>query len=125
MKRLHRFAAQPRLFLLAAAIVAAPFASHGHPTLHRAPAVSAPQVSITVENQNFKDAEVYAVWTDGQRYHLGLSTGNTTKTYTTEYRNSGDLSVEVDFIAGGDYLSEPIMVNPNEEVHITIPPSAN
>lgn len=124
MKALRtRFAASaPRLWILAAAVVAAGCASSGRPILTREEGTGR-DVQITVENQNFKDATIYAVWGSGPRDMLGMVTGNTTQTFTTPTR-VGDLRVQVDLIAGDDVVSESMGVFEGDHIHVTIPPSA-
>jgi hypothetical protein len=80
-------------------------------------------VEVTVENQNFKDAVVYAIWGAGPRGRLGMVTGNTTQTFTTAVRGSGEMRVEVDLIAGNAVVTERIGVYQGEEIHVVIPPS--
>src|SRR5688572_3985998 len=80
-------------------------------------------VQITVENQNFKDAVVYAIWGAGPRDRLGMVTGNTTQTLRTPLRGGGDLRIEVDFIAGDDVVTQSMGVFQGDHIQVTIPPS--
>jgi hypothetical protein len=117
-----RLAASPRLLVLATALAAAGCASGGKPNVYREPG-EGPNIQITVENQNFKDATVYAVWGAGNRDRLGLVTGNTTQTFTVPWKQ-GDMRVQVDFIAGDDTVTESMGVNRGDHLQVTIPPSA-
>jgi hypothetical protein len=83
---------------------------------------AARSVLVTVENQNFKDAVIYALWGAGPRDRLGMVTGNTTQTLSAPFK-TGDLRIEVDFIAGDDVVSHSLGVFEGEHVHVTIPPS--
>ena len=121
--RNHRFAAVPRLLLFAATLAAAGCASHGRPVLARS-AGQGNDVQITVENQNFKDADVYAIWNGGNRDRLGMVTGNSTQTFTAPWK-AGDVRIEVDFIAGDDVVTESMAVFQGDHIQVTIPPGAN
>ena len=121
MKAIRLHVAALPLVLMAAAIAASGCASAGRrPSAVRTPGVGR-DVAVTIENQNFKDADVYAVWSTGARDRLGMSTGNTTSTFTAPYR-PGDMRIEVDFIAGDDVVSDAIAVNQGDHVQIQIPP---
>ena len=120
-QRFH-VAAVPRLLLFGAVLASAGCASRGRPVVARTPG-EGDQVQLTVENQNFKDADVFAVWSGGNRDRLGMVTGNTTQTFTVEAKGA-DMRVEVDFIAGDDVVTEAIGVFHGDHVQITIPPGA-
>jgi hypothetical protein len=81
------------------------------------------EAQLTAENQNFSDATLYAVWGAGTRQRLGMVTGLTSQTFKMNLRGSGELRLEVDFIAGGNFTSDRVFVNPGDHVHITIPPA--
>ena len=80
------------------------------------------EAQLTAENQNFSDATIYAVWDAGNRQRLGMVTGLTSQTFELDLKGS-ELRLQVDFIAGGEFTSERIFVNPGDHVHITIPPA--
>jgi hypothetical protein len=77
-------------------------------------------VMLEVTNQNFQDARIYAIW-DGFRERAGLVNGNTTQTLRLQSRD-GQLRVEVDFVAGGGYVTDPIQVWRGETIRLIIPP---
>jgi hypothetical protein len=110
-----------RLLVLSAALVAGGCASRGRAISSDG---AANEVQITVENQNFKDAVVYAIWGAGTRDRLGMVTGNTTQTLTAPVRGGGDLRIEVDFIAGNDVVTESIGTFRGDRIQVTIPPGA-
>jgi hypothetical protein len=115
-----RAASWTRLLVLSAALVAVGCASRG-----RAIEPGASQdVQITVENQNFKDAVIYAIWGAGPRNRLGMVTGNSTQTLRTPLRGGGDLRIEVDFIAGDDVVTQSMGVFRGDHIQVTIPPGA-
>ena len=80
---------------------------------------------LQVENRGFSDMVIYAV-SGEQRIRLGLSTGNSSKSFTIpNYLLRG--GVPLHFLAdpvGGDRspISEEMTVEPGEIVGITIPP---
>jgi len=77
-------------------------------------------VMLEVTNQNFQDAHIYAIW-DGFRERAGLVNGNTTQTLRLQSRD-GQLRVEVDFVAGGGYVTDAIQVWRGETIRLIIPP---
>ena len=114
-----RAAAGPRLLVLTLALAAAGCASTGRPIEGDE---ASRDVEVTVENQNFKDAVVYAIWGAGPRDRLGMVTGNTTQTFSTEVEGTGDMRVEVDFIGGGDVVAQNMGVFEGDNIHVVIPP---
>jgi hypothetical protein len=121
MDKHTRAAGWSRLFVFAAVLAAGGCAHGGRPIVAREGGTG-DQVAVTVENQNFKDAAVYAIWGVGNRDRLGLVTGHTTQTFTTPFK-SGDLRIEVDFIAGDDVVTESMGVFQGDNIHVTIPPT--
>jgi len=79
-------------------------------------------VMLEVTNQNFHDARIYAIW-DGFRERAGLVNGNTTQTLRLQSRD-GQLRVEVDFVAGGGYITDAIQVWRGETIRLIIPPGS-
>jgi hypothetical protein len=78
-------------------------------------------VRVEVQNQNFLDARIYALW-GGTRQRIGLVTGLTTQTLQTEWR-TGQLMIEVDFLAGGGFVLDPGPAWPGETLILRIPPN--
>lgn len=76
---------------------------------------------VTIDNQNFKDATVWALW-NGTRVRVGRITGNTSRTYDIRYRTDA-VSFEIDFLAGGTHYGREIGVSPGDHVRMTIPPN--
>lgn len=77
---------------------------------------------LEVENQNFNEARLYARW-NGMRERIGSVVGNRSQNFTLRWR-TGDLRVEVDFLAAGGFISDPVVVNPGDTVVFRIPPGA-
>lgn len=84
-------------------------------------AVAEEVLRVTVDNQNFKDATVWARW-NGTRVRVGRITGNTSRTYDIRYRTDA-VSFEIDFLAGGTHYGREITVSPGDHVRMTIPPN--
>jgi hypothetical protein len=76
-------------------------------------------VALEIQNDNFKDARIYARW-NGDRRRIGMVTGKTSESFELAWR-SNDLRVEVDFIAGGGFVTDAMAVWPGERVHLWIP----
>jgi hypothetical protein len=115
-----RAAGRPRWLFMAVAVAAAGCASTGRPVEQDGGATQ--DVEVTVENQNFQDAVVYAIWGAGPRDRLGTVTGNTTETFTTEVQAGGDMRIEVDLIAGNDVVTESMGVFQGDDIRVVIPP---
>lgn len=108
-----------RMMVLTLALVGAGCASAG---ARPAGEVAARDVQLTVENQRFSDAVVYAVWGAGPRDRLGTVTGKTTQTFATPVRRGGDMRVEVHFVGGGDLVAESMGAFEGDEFHFVIQP---
>lgn len=78
--------------------------------------------ALVVENQSFNEARIYSRW-NGDRRRLGSVGGNQTRTFSLPWRASS-LRVEVDFLAAGGFISDPVTVSPGDTVHFRIPPHA-
>jgi hypothetical protein len=78
-------------------------------------------IDVTIENQNFYDATITALWEGGSRERLGSVTGLTTQTFTVEARSDA-VRFEVDFLAGGDFVGELIPANPGDHIELTLSP---
>jgi hypothetical protein len=78
-------------------------------------------ILITVDNQDFRDATLYANW-NGTRLRVGSVTGKTTKTFSTPWRDYQVL-LEVDFLGGGEMRAhQPIAVSAGEHIDFVILP---
>lgn len=78
-------------------------------------------VLLTVDNQNFKDATIYARW-NGERRQIGTVTGKSQHTFELEWR-SHRILIEVDFVAGGHYRSNAMDVDRGDHLKFIIGPS--
>ncbi len=77
-------------------------------------------VLITVLNDNYWDATIYANW-GGTRERLGLVIGKTTETFTFNWRRE-DVQFDVRFIGDGGWRTEPIVIYPGEHLDLQILP---
>jgi len=78
--------------------------------------------TLAVENRNYNSARLFAHW-NGQRQRIGSVGGNQTETFTLDWRTR-DFRVEVDFLAGGGFISDPISVNRGDNLIFRIPARA-
>jgi hypothetical protein len=79
-------------------------------------------VLITVENNDFRDANLYAVW-NGVPRRVGSVTGKTTRTFRTLWR-SEYLQFHVDFLGQGEYRTEVVPVDRGDHLSFVIMPGA-
>jgi hypothetical protein len=80
-------------------------------------------VELKITNQNFKDARIYALW-DGERRRLGMVNGNTSQEFRVQWRPGATLRIEVDFVAGGGFVSSGVSTWPGEAFEFVIPAHA-
>ncbi len=77
------------------------------------------EVVVTVKNENFYDATVYAC-RGTQQDRLGVVSSSGTRTFTFRWVTS-DLRFLIDFIAAGRYLSHNLHVETGDELQLVIP----
>jgi len=77
-------------------------------------------VELQVTNLNFKDARIYTLW-DGERRRVGTVGGNTSRTFKLQWRAGAVLRIEVDFLAGGGFVSSGVTTWPGEQFEFVIP----
>jgi hypothetical protein len=80
-----------------------------------------PPVKIHVENLNFYDATVYAVWRSDRR-RLGVVNGNGRQSFSSDWIGP-DVTLEIELLAGRRYRSDTIGVSPGDDVILEIPAS--
>lgn len=66
-------------------------------------------VQVTVQNQDFYDAVIYAHWSGSTRHRVGMVTGKTTQTFEMDWR-AETVRFEADFVSGGSVFFDPIDV---------------
>lgn len=78
-------------------------------------------IQITVDNQDWRDATLYADW-NGVRQRVGMVLGKTTETFRTPWRDYY-LRLDVDFIGGGGLPSrDAIQVQAGDHIDYVIMP---
>ena len=70
---------------------------------------------MTIQNNDFKDAAIYANWSGSTRHRVGLAIGKTSQTFTVEWR-----SEVVQFDAGGVVNFDPIEVYEGDHLDLVI-----
>jgi hypothetical protein len=76
-------------------------------------------VQLTVQNNDFKDATVYAVWEGSGRRRIGMVTGKTSATFTFDWV-SHRMHIEADFVAGEGFTSDEIEVWEGDHLDLVI-----
>ena len=76
-------------------------------------------VIVTIENNDFKDAVIYANWQGSIRKRVGMAIGKTSQTFTIAWE-SWVVQFDADFIAGGTLPFEPIDVNEGDHLDLVI-----
>ena len=76
------------------------------------------QVLLTVQNNDFRDASIYAVW-NGVRKRVGSVTGMTSQTFRMEWQ-SEEIQLAIDFLGGGGYMSERVPVTQGDHLDFVI-----
>ena len=79
-------------------------------------------VLLTVRNDDFRDASIYAIW-NGVKRRVGSVTGKTSQTFRMSWR-SEEVQLEVDFVGGGGYMSERVPVTQGDHLDFIIMPGA-
>lgn len=78
-------------------------------------------VLLTVDNQDFRDATIFADW-NGVRHRVGMVIGKTRETFRIEWRDY-TVRLEVDFVGGGELkVADEISVSPGEHLDFVIMP---
>jgi len=78
------------------------------------------QVRVSVENQNFGDATVFAR-RGGERIRLGSVTGKSEQTFTVRWRFSLPMEFEIQIIGGRGCRIRALTVDPGDRVLVRIP----
>jgi hypothetical protein len=91
-------------------VVADPFASSSR---------AESSVRLTVQNDDFKDATIYAVWEGGARKRIGFAMGKTSTTFVFDWV-SHRVEFKADFVAGDSVWVRPIDVAPGDHLNLVI-----
>ena len=77
-------------------------------------------VTVTVQNNDFKDAVIYATWEGDMRKRVGLAIGKTSQTFTIEWQSEVLLRFDADFVAGGTVPFGAMPVNEGDHLDLII-----
>jgi hypothetical protein len=80
-------------------------------------------ITIEVENQNFYDARVYLL-VFGERTRLGQVPSQTTRTFSFA-AGPDQVRIEISFVGGGGFVTEPMSVSPGDQLVLQITPNAH
>lgn len=78
-------------------------------------------VELEVRNDNFADATLHAL-RGTERIRLGVVGGHGGRTFRLDWRFSQPLRIEIDLLAGGRCVTEPLQVDPGDELYLRIEP---
>ena len=76
-------------------------------------------VTVTIQNNDFKDATIYANWSGSTRQRVGLAVGKTSQTFIIEWRGEV-VQFDADFIAGRRFPFDPISVYEGDHLDLII-----
>jgi hypothetical protein len=79
-------------------------------------------IRITIENNDYRDATIYAYW-NGVRDRIGMVTGKTTQTFTADWK-AERLYLSIDFVGRGGYRTESIDVWAGDHLNYVILPGS-
>ena len=78
-------------------------------------------LTLSVRNQNFYDATLYAIAPGHYRQRLGFVTGNSEDTFTFRW-SAIELRIEIDLLSVGSTVTEPLPVDEGDELELIITP---
>lgn len=81
-------------------------------------------VTVTIINDNFYDANIYALYVGATRDRLGMVTGHSTETFRVRYQPK-QLVMWMHLIGVGVTVSNEIGVDPGDELELRIMPDAH
>lgn len=110
----------PVIVLAAALTVAACASSQRSNVMQSASGFGEEEVQITIQNNDFRDATIYAYW-NGVKDRIGMVTGKTTDSFETQWR-SEEVQLEVDFVGGGGFYSDRMPVYQGDHLDFVILP---
>lgn len=79
------------------------------------------EIRIRVRNSNFYDATLTAVGDQSTR-RLGTVGGNSSAVFTTPWRFTSGLRIQIDLLAGPTCTTDTITMSPGETLELEIPP---
>lgn len=79
----------------------------------------ASRIHLTIHNDDFNDATVFANWLGGARVRVGVVQGKSTQTIPVELRGHV-VSFDVEFLGGGGFAGESVDVDPGDHLDLKI-----
>ena len=76
-------------------------------------------IQLTIQNNRFNDATIYAEWSGIGRRWVGRVTGKTSETFMFDWK-SHSVTIEADFIAGGTFATTEIEVYGGDHLDLVI-----
>ena len=76
-------------------------------------------VRLTVQNNDFKDCDIYVNWQGYGRRRVGMVVGKTSQTFTFEWVTDW-VTIEGDFVAGNTFSADPINVQGGDHLDLVI-----
>ncbi len=76
-------------------------------------------ITLDIRNDNANDARIYLRW-NGDRRRLGYVSSKSQESFQTDWRPNS-LRIEVDFLAGRGFVSDPTSVSPGQRLDFRIP----
>lgn len=76
-------------------------------------------ITIFVENLDFNDATLHVI-ADGSRERLGTVSGKQEERFTVGWNFVRDLSIHINMLAGDEFTTPRLAVNPGERVRLVI-----
>lgn len=81
---------------------------------------SGPQeVRVLVDNQNFNQATIYAIWGAGGRVRLGIVNSQRSEEFVIPWR-SADLKMEIRLLSAGTYETYRLPVAPGDYLELIL-----
>jgi hypothetical protein len=78
------------------------------------------KVSVQVQNRNFADATIH-VLRGGELVRLGVVNGAAERTFELVWRISMPMRVNIRLLAGGECLTDDMMVDPGDRLFVEVP----
>lgn len=89
----------------------------GQGTMHRGAVPPGDVIVVRIENHNFNDATIHT--SSGKRMRLGMVSGHGEQTFRFRWPHN-NLSLVVDFIGGGAFVTEVLSVSEGDEIQLII-----
>lgn len=83
-----------------------------------------PEVTLHVRNQNFYDAVIYATAPGQTERRIGMVPGNTDRALTFRWTWI-EVQIQVRLVGATTFTTEPMPVEPGDELELTITPDAD